>query len=151
MLRCLSVFLVCACALVAAGRSPAEDPKGQKPEAALSGVWILSSLEVDGQKLSDEAIANSTITVKDGKYTYKVQNQTEEEGTFKVDGSKKPPTMDLDIQTGKSQGKRQLGIYELDGKTWKLCVAEAGEELRPKEFHAKEGSKQLLFIFKKKP
>ena len=155
MYRCLSFFLVCACAAGAAGGAQADDPKGQKPEAALNGVWTLASLEVNGEKLSQDIIANATMTVKDGKYTFKMLDPNKlqdqiEEGTFKVDSSKKPATIDLDIKTGESEGKKQLGIYEVDDKTWKLCVNEAGQEIRPKKFQAKEGTKDLLFVFKKK-
>jgi uncharacterized protein (TIGR03067 family) len=149
MSRCFSFFVVLACLASAAGRAPADDPKGQKPEAALNGSWTLASLEVDGEKLSPETIANATMTVKDGKYTFKMHEDSEE-GTFKVDSSKKPAQIDLDIQTGESKGKKQLGIYEVDATTWKLCLTEPGESTRPSEIHAKQGSKQLLFIFKKK-
>jgi uncharacterized protein (TIGR03067 family) len=141
--------LALAAVILSAGFVKADDQKDKKPEAALDGTWTLSSLEVNGQKVSEDALANATMTVKDGKYTFKMQDESEE-GTFKVDASKKPATINLDIKTGMSKGMKQLGIYEVNAGTWKLCLNDPGEGVRPKEIHANEGSKQLLFIFKKK-
>ena len=138
------------CLMTTVSTATADDPKDKKPEAALEGAWTLASLEVNVQKVSGENLTNATMTIKGNKYAFKMQDQSEE-GTLKVDGGKKPATIDLDILTGEGQGKKQLGIYELEGTTWKLCLTEAGDETRPKEIQAKEGSKQLLFVFKKKP
>ena len=148
MSRC---FSTCAliCLFVTSGMAPADDPKDSKPEMVLEGEWTLTSLEVDGRKISPEILMDATMTVKGGKYTYKME-ENDEEGTLKIDASKKPATINLDISSGKGQGKKQLGIYEIDGAMWKLCVSEAGLEKRPTEFNAKKDSKQLLFVFKKK-
>jgi hypothetical protein len=41
-----------------------------------------------------------------------------------------------------------LGIYELEGNTWKVCYAMPGKE-RPKDFSAKEGSGQTLAVWER--
>ncbi len=149
MSRCFQA-LALAAVILTTGFTKADDPKDKKPEAALDGTWTLASLEVNGQKVSEEAIANAIMTVKDGKYTFKMQDESEE-GVFKVDASKKPATIDLDIKTGMSKDMKQLGIYEVKDGAWKLCLNEPGDGVRPTEIHANKDSKQLLFIFKKKP
>jgi uncharacterized protein (TIGR03067 family) len=146
MSRCFCVLALSAlCA--AAATALADDPK--PPQTKLEGTWSLASLEVNGQKVSEETLANATITIKGNKYSFKMQDQSED-GALKVDAGKKPATIDLDILSGESKGKKQLGIYQVDDKTLKLCLTEPGSETRPKEIHANEGSGQLLFIFKKK-
>ena len=130
--------------------APADDPKDNKPEMVLEGDWTLTSLELNGLMVSPEKLAGATMTVKAGKYTFKMDGDNDEEGTLKIDAGKKPSTVDLDIVSGESQGKKQLGIYEVDGAMWKLCVSEAGLQKRPTEFSAKKDSKQVLFVFKKK-
>jgi uncharacterized protein (TIGR03067 family) len=58
------------------------------------------------------------------------------EGTYQIDPTKKPQTIDFTPLKGgraEAQGKPQLGIYELDGDTFRYCVAYSGNP-RPTEF-----------------
>ena len=119
MLRCL---FLCACLglIPMAGNATADDPKAKTPESALEGAWTLTSLEDNGDKVSEEVLTSASMVMKGNKYTFKMlddkmQLQTEE-GTLKVDAAKKPATIDLDISSGESKGKKQLGIYQLDGQ-----------------------------------
>lgn len=146
MSRCFRILALFSFLTIAA-TAAADDSK--KPESKLEGTWSLATLEVNGQKVSEETLANATITIKGNEYSFKMQDQSEK-GTLKVDAGKKPATIDLDILSGESKGKKQLGIYEVDDKTLKICLTEPGNETRPKEIHANEGSGQLLFVFKKK-
>ncbi|HEV8059948.1 MAG TPA: TIGR03067 domain-containing protein [Gemmataceae bacterium] len=146
---CLGLFV---CGMLTAGKAPADDPKAPKPDTVLEGTWTLVNLEWEGRKISDEDLVNGTMTIKANKYVFKMQkNENDEEGTLKIDAGKKPATIDLDILTGRSKGKKQVGIYELDGTSLRFCFSDPGEMERPKEFKAGEGSKQTLFGFKKKP
>jgi hypothetical protein len=49
---------------------------------------------------------------------------------------------------GFTKGKKQLGIYELDGDTLKSCFAKPGEE-RPTDFTSKPGEGRTLSIWKR--
>ncbi len=55
-----------------------------------------------------------------------------------IDPSKKPKTIDYDVIDGPTKGKRHLGIYELDGDTFKSCFGAPGAE-RPTDFTSKPG------------
>ena len=55
-----------------------------------------------------------------------------------IDPSKKPKTIDYDMSEGFSKGKKQLGIYELSGDTFKACFNSPGAE-RPKELKSGDG------------
>jgi len=43
--------------------------------------------------------------------------------TFTIDPAKKPKTIDYQMTDGFTKGKKQLGIYEVDGDTFKLVSA----------------------------
>jgi uncharacterized protein (TIGR03067 family) len=57
---------------------------------------------------------------------------------YTIDPSKNPKTIDYDMTEGFSKGKKQLGIYELNGDTFKACFNSPGAE-RPTEFKAGAG------------
>lgn len=50
-------------------------------------------------------------------------------------------------KTGKE--KLQLGLHELDGDTWKLCLDEAGTSVSAAEFSGKARSGRVLVTLKK--
>jgi len=70
------------------------------------------------------------------------------EGTFKVDAARTPRTLDLLFTEGPEKGNTALGIYELDGDTWKLCLSVTAKT-RPKEFATKAGSGYALETLKR--
>jgi hypothetical protein len=49
---------------------------------------------------------------------------------------------------GFTKGKKQLGIYELDGDTFKSCFGAPGAE-RPKDFTSQPGDKQTSSVWKR--
>ena len=57
--------------------------------------------------------------------------------------------MDFNYSKGPNTGKVERGIYVLDGDTLKLCVDEADIKEHPKELASKEGTQQVLLIFKR--
>ena len=73
-------------------------------------------------------------------------------GTFKLDPSKKPRTIDMTITEGGQEGEKGKvlhGIYELGKGTLKWCTSEPGGTDRPKEFSTKEGVNHMLVTLKK--
>jgi uncharacterized protein (TIGR03067 family) len=141
-----------ACLIGLSGRSAGDDVKDKKPEALLEGDWSVVSEEKGGDKqlLNAEDSAKLVLSFKGNKYTFKGDKASEEEGTFKVDTSKKPYTIDLDITSGETKGKKQLGIFEVDATSLTLCVEAAGSTARPGAMKTEDGSNVLLFVFKKK-
>jgi uncharacterized protein (TIGR03067 family) len=61
------------------------------------------------------------------------------EGTVAVHQTTSPKSFDLHFEEGPEKGNTSLGIYELDGDTWKICLTTRGYE-RPKEFAAPPGT-----------
>ena len=85
----------------------------------LQGSWNITSLEVDGQKMPAPGGARIVIC---GTRFQSLGMGAVYEGTVGVDGKKKPKTFDLTFTAGPEKGNRSLGIYELKGDNWKLCL-----------------------------
>jgi uncharacterized protein (TIGR03067 family) len=73
-----------------------------------------------------------------------------EEGTMKLDPTKKPATIDLAITSGNDKGKSQVGIYKIDGDSITICLARPGETDRPTEFKSTEENGNILVTIKRK-
>ena len=110
----------------------------------LQGTWNVVSLEMDGQKYP---AVGAQIAVKGGRFT-SLNMGAEYSGTMTVDESANPRTFDLLFDTGPEKGNRSLGIYELDGDTWKLCLGLTGKT-RPTKFVSAPGSGHALEILKR--
>jgi uncharacterized protein (TIGR03067 family) len=63
----------------------------------------------------------------------------EYEGTLELDPSARPARIDMKFDKGPEKGNTNLGIYRIEGDSWKLCLATRGT-VRPKVFKAPEGS-----------
>ena len=133
--------------LALAGTSVARAQTPQAPTAAksqflqnLQGAWILTS--ADGQDLAGSG-QEVVITITGNNYVQTVNGQQVERGSFKVDDTKKPVTLDLIIAEGDDAGQTQLGILQLDGKTMQGKLTQPGLTARPTDFAPADG----FFVF----
>ena len=67
---------------------------------------------------------------------------------FAVDPSKTPKTIDYQMIDGFTKGKKQLGVYELEGDTFKACFGKPGAE-RPTDFTSKPGDGRTVSVWKR--
>jgi uncharacterized protein (TIGR03067 family) len=112
----------------------------------IQGTWKLESVESQGQ-IFIEQYKDWTFNIKDDKLTIKVRDKVTKEYTIKIDPDKKPKTLDLTREIG-GQTVTELGIYELDSDTWKMCNDEAGL-MRPTEYGTKEGTQLEVIVMKR--
>jgi RNA polymerase sigma-70 factor (ECF subfamily) len=108
----------------------------------LAGAWAAVSGEADGQQLPSEAVSSYRLVFDKDKVTVHVARDGKE-GTFKLDPTATPKTMDLTLDGGTG-----LGIYSLEGDVLKICFTESGNA-RPTEFVTKEGSRQVLLTLRR--
>ena len=129
-----------------AGQTPA--PQGAKPTgvlAAVQGVWKMTT--TNGQDVA-AAGQDITVTITGNSYVQTINGTVVEKGTFKMDESKKPMTLDISIVEGDNAGQTQLGVFELKGTTMTGKLGEPGSTTRPADFTITEGF--FTFVMVKK-
>ena len=124
-------------------------PKELKSDLSkLEGDWVFVSWEHAGVKLVEQARESAKWSVKGDKYKFEIQG-IGEEGTLKLDSSKKPATIDLAITEGNDKGKSQLGIYKIEKDTITFCFARPDARERPTEFSTNAENNQILVTLKR--
>jgi uncharacterized protein (TIGR03067 family) len=112
--------------------------KGAK---ALQGAWKAIEGGKDG----------TTLTFTADKFVLQFKDDSAT-GTFKVDASKNPKTIDMHITGGtakvaeKYKGKISLGIFAIEGNKLKWCAGEPGSDDRPTAFPTKDSKTKSLYI-----
>jgi uncharacterized protein (TIGR03067 family) len=122
------------------------DEKVKEEMARFQGTWRMVSLEAGQNKLTEDALKDFRLKIEGDKFIA-TEGKSENHGTFKVDPSKKPKTIDI-IMTNGEKRQTMLGIYELEGDTYKLCGDMSGKS-RPTEFAIKPGSGYILEVLKR--
>src|SRR4051794_17911129 len=99
--------------------------KGADP---VRGIWLPTSQTLNGLRVPDDRTSGATLTAYDGKsFVQRHGIEIVEEGTYTVDPTQSPATIDLVIEKGQDAGKRQLGIFKVDGdSTLTVCLAAPG-------------------------
>jgi uncharacterized protein (TIGR03067 family) len=108
----------------------------------LRGTWKISALEVEGREMPKEMLGGATITIDGDNFSTTSMGATFA-GKVSCDAGDKPVTIDIAFTEGPHAGQKSLGIYELMGDDWKLCLGFAGSD-RPKEFATRPGSGHAL-------
>jgi len=142
-------LIVIASLLTAIG-APGKESAPMNDRDKLQGTWLTVSLVNDGKTLVDEKTppkdGPTTKLAYDGnKWMVRVGDKTVASGTFRIDPKKTPKEIDILDESGMNDDKTTLGIYELDGDTYRYCLAPAGKP-RPTEFASKEGSGHSLGV-----
>jgi len=105
----------------------------------LQGTWNMLSLEMEGQKYPT---GGAQIVIDGGRFVCRNMG-AEYEGAITVDESASPKTFELAFEKGPEAGKQSLGIYELTGDAWKICLGLAGKK-RPSKFASEAGTGHAL-------
>jgi uncharacterized protein (TIGR03067 family) len=119
----------------------------QKEIEKLQGNWNIVSLEMDGRTMSAASLGGARIAIQGDRFTSIGMGATYE-GTIALDPSANPKAFSLNFTTGPEKGNANLGIYELNGDTWRICLATHGPK-RPQTFAAAPGSGIALEILKR--
>ena len=120
----------------------------KKDLATMQGDWALTSMTRDGMKFPDEDAQALFRTVKGKQYTVSRYEKVAGKGTFTIDATTKPHTIDFLPDTEKDKSRVLRGIYKFDGEKLTICYAPAGKD-RPTEFASKEGQNQTLAVWER--
>lgn len=105
----------------------------------LQGTWLMLTLEMEGQQYPT---GGSRIVIRGDRFV-SLNMGAEYEGSVRLDESQSPKTFDLLFEKGPEKGNQSLGIYELEGDRWKICLGLAGKR-RPTKFAAEKGTGHAL-------
>ncbi len=142
-MRVLTAFFVlCSIAFVAA-----DDAK--KEEAKPKGKWSAVSLKHAGKSLPEDLVKNFSCKIEEKSYTNTLNGNVVEEGEYTFDDSKSPKTIDFDIKSGHNEGKKQIGIFKIDGEKMTIVLAEADGKDRPTSFEVEEGNNVIEVVLER--
>jgi RNA polymerase sigma factor (sigma-70 family) len=152
-------------------RPGAEGPKKDAPDAKqpeekkaaadkdlLQGTWVAVAFEANGQPQPPEKVKESDVklSIEGDRCVWRRGDVKESYGTFTLNPDKKPKEIHLSQitvhrpgsilkESGPHPGE---GIYEIDDKTLKICLAGSGKPL-PKEFTTQPRSFSTLYVFQR--
>ena len=126
----------------------ADDDAIKKQMALLQGEWWMVSASADGKPMPDPMLRQMKRVCKGDETITTMGGQVFMKAKISIDPSKNPRTIDYQMIEGFSKGKKQLGIYEVDGDTFKSCFGKPGAE-RPTDFTSMPGDGRTLSIWKR--
>jgi uncharacterized protein (TIGR03067 family) len=145
-MKALSPIAVLVVLTLGAVAAPDKDKKEDKDDAKkMEGAWVITAWEQGGNALPAEGLEGAKWTVKGDKYTFTMGGNVEE-GSYKLDPTKKLATIDLDITSGNCKGNAQPGIYKIDGDTMTFCFNKPGATGRPTEFKSTEDGDTFILV-----
>lgn len=133
----------------------AQAPKPADPDLAqLQGTWSTVSLISSGRTAVVENAPPqpgpvTSLAYEGDHWLVLVDGQTVATGITRLDSSKTPKEIDILDASGTENEKTQLGIYELDGDTYRYCLAPPGKP-RPTAFASPPGSGLSLGVSRRK-
>jgi uncharacterized protein (TIGR03067 family) len=143
-MRLASIILILsAAAFLAADDSSKDDA------ASIKGKWSVVSWSHGGEALPADLIKAIKISFEDKKYSIIGEDPFNEEGEYAIDASKSPKTIDFDIKKGRDEGKKQLGIYKLEGDKLTIIAAGASATDRPSSFKIDAGADLVEVVLEK--
>jgi RNA polymerase sigma factor (sigma-70 family) len=115
----------------------------------LQGTWVDISYEKAGVKL--EKVGEHQLKIDGETFSLSHDGKVEDQGTIKLEQSRSPGEIDLQIRKGKNEGKTGLGIYAWDGEDLKLCLGGLGGGTRPKDFTTMPEDCILIVLKRQRP
>jgi len=123
----LSGFLILTAGLLLAAPGVGQGALPQTDLDRLQGTWRTVSLVNDGKVLVGENVPPkgpaTKLAYEGNRWLIQVGDKTVASGIFRIDATKAPKEIDILDESGMKNDKTKLGIYELDGDTYRYCLA----------------------------
>jgi uncharacterized protein (TIGR03067 family) len=132
------------------GADDREEAKSRAIQAELKkfeGTWRTDRVEAEGKAIPLEGFQSDRLILEGDRFKSKTPRGTLS-GVFQVNPAVVPKTIDVTFTDGPAKGKTHEGIYELEGDTYKVCMAHPGKP-RPTEFVTRPGSGDFLQVLKR--
>jgi uncharacterized protein (TIGR03067 family) len=142
------MFLVGMLAMAVSQALAGDEQVVKKDLAQLQGEWSMVSGSADGEPMPETMRKTMKRICKGDEVTVMMGGQVFLKTKFTLDPSKNPKTIDYQMTEGFTKGKTQLGIYQLDGDTFKSSFGAPGAE-RPKDFTSKPGDGRTVSVWKR--
>ena len=110
----------------------------------MQGKWLPVELIANGKTIEADVLNAIKVTIHENTYKTERPNGVDE-GTFKLDESTTPKTMNLTSDSGTDIP----AIYEISDDTFKACYAISNAS-KPTEFKSAEDSNHILVTYKRK-
>jgi uncharacterized protein (TIGR03067 family) len=91
----------------------------------LQGTWSVTHLELNGTTLPPATYADAKIILTADKFK-SLSMGAVYEGRIELDPTKTPKTLKMIFTEGPERGNTNFGISELNGDSWKFCLAITG-------------------------
>lgn len=95
----------------------------------LQGTWRLVSVTANGRTTPMTSVYK--LVVKGDKWEFNQPGGKSEVGVYKADDSGKVITLDIEITEGKRKGTKIPAVYEVKGKTLRICMDNSPRKERP--------------------
>jgi len=129
-----------------AAAKPITAPSG--PATEFEGEWRMVSGVSNGVPMEESTVQWVKRKTVGDETTISAGPQVMMKMKFTADSSKSPKTIDYVNTGGANKGKNQEGIYDLEGKILKVCMAAPGAR-RPKEFESKAGDGRMFTVWER--
>ena len=113
----------------------------------IQGTWTITDAQFGGAPFPPEVSKMIVLKIEDGKYEVKAENL--DKGTYTIDATVQPKTLDVYGVEGPNAGKHFPCIYELHGDELKVCY-QLGDGPRPAEFNSPKGTEIFLVTYQRK-
>jgi uncharacterized protein (TIGR03067 family) len=113
-------------------------------EGELVGEWAMQAAYQGGQALDASMVKTGRRITSATETTTYFGKQVFLQATYTTDASLTPKTIDLLLKNGKTQ----LGIYEVDGDTMRICFTTPGKP-RPADFESRPADGRTSAVWKR--
>jgi len=148
MKRIQITFLIALSAVTLSSAWASDDQAVENDMTQLQGEWSMVSGSADGQAMPEQMLKQMKRVCKGDETTTTMGGRMFMKAKISIDPTKKPKTIDYEMTDGSSKGQKQLGIYEVEGDSFKSCFGKPGAE-RPTDFTSKPGDGRTLSVWKR--
>jgi uncharacterized protein (TIGR03067 family) len=111
----------------------------------IQGAWVLVARETNGQDDDPASFKKqATMIFEEDRVIVRMGAMSADLGSFTLDPTKTPKFYNRTY----TDGTPRYGIYELEGDTLKICIADLGRG-RPTTFATKPGDGTSLLVYKR--